>query len=150
MKHTRFKNRQSLPDGFTDVFKLVFGQAAGSDNTTAGTNQTLTLLALNQGDVVLPGGIVDVKTAAVGVTTITGSLGVTSALTTFTTTSDLKAAPLLGTYAATAAYATVTTSKNLTFDLTSTGANISNMTAGEFWIHVRISRVKDRLTNRQM
>ena len=153
MKHTRFKNRQTSTDSFTDVFKLVFGQAAGSDNTTAGTGQTLNLMALAQGDVVFPEVILEVKTPAAGATTLTGSVGITGAVTQFTAASDLKAAALVGTYVppgSTAQYPVVATNKFLVLDLVSTGANISALTAGEVWVHVRISRVKDRLTNRQM
>jgi hypothetical protein len=140
--------------GFTDLFIIgTTRNSGGTDFTAAATQQTYNLLALNIGDIVMaPFMILEVKTNALGtsVTAATGSVGVTSALTQFTAAANLLVAgnEFFTCPNTVTPYPTVAASIYLTFDLNTTGANVSVLSTGEFWIWANISRVKDRITDR--
>jgi len=163
MKHIKLRNVQQFDGGFTDLFIVGYNQVrsvsngvvtTSSDFTAAATSQTITLLALNIGDIVLNHSALFVKTAVTGgaVSAMTASLGVTSATTRLLATVDVftNAVAAGGTFtsAAVDSYATIAASKNLLLTMASTGGNMSAITAGELWIYTKIMRVQDFLTNR--
>lgn len=164
MKHEILRNPQQFNGGFTDLFIIGVDQvrsvsngvvSLSSDFTAAATSQTITLTALNIGDVVLNHAIAYVKTPLTGgsVSAATLSLGVTSATTQFLNAVDVftNAASAGGTFvtAAPNSYATIAASKNLLATMGSTTANLNALTAGEIWIYCKITRIAEFLTNRQ-
>lgn len=172
MQHYLLKNRQQAGGMFTDLFIIGIKRVAGStpsapftsDFTAAATTQTITLLALNIGDVVcypLAAGWVKQKftdgategAAAVTLANLKCDVGVTSATTQFIagTNGDLIQSPgypITAPVAAGVPYSTIAASKNLLATLTSTAGNMSTITFGELWIYVSLARVRDWVTDR--
>lgn len=156
MKHYLLNAAQKAASGgFTDLF--VIGHA-DLTQATDNTDQTLTLDALEFGDLVGYEAVIEIKTAfdAANVSAdnaLTVALGVTGATTQFIGASALSAAGV-GTAAKTAyataaggaPYPTPTGGKDIlaTFDITDADGALADFSAGEIWIWMKISRWAQR------
>lgn len=166
MVHYTLRNNAQFNGAFTDLFivgttRVIANSGRTSDFTAAATTQTITLLALNIGDVIvypLAQAWVKVKftdgategAAAVTLANLKADVGVTGATTQFIagTNGDLIQSPnypITPAVAAGAPYACQAASKNLLLTLTSTAGNMSTITYGELWIYVAIARVGDHV-----
>lgn len=137
--------------GFTDLFIVgtTRGASGASDFTEAvdDTDQAITLTALAQGDVVHEV-ILDRVTAFAGLTACNASVGVNGALTEFIGSSSLLAAGELTFKGDDQAYSTPTGGKNLVINM-DPAANtqaLADLTAGEAYVWVRLTRRADRVT----
>lgn len=172
MLHVALRNNAQFNGSFTDLFIVgttrvtsATTYARSSDFTAAATTQTITLLALTVGDVIVyPLAQAWVKqkftdhatenTVATTLANLKADVGYTGATTAFIagTNADLQQAvncPTTGQAAAAAGYAHKTGSVDLLLTLTSTAGNMSTITFGELWIYVAIARVGDHVRDIQ-
>jgi hypothetical protein len=154
-------------DPFAGLFSDLFivgttrGAAGVSDFTAAATTQTITLLALNIGDILpypLAQGLVAKRftdgaedAAATTLANLKADVGVTSATTQLIagTNGDLqqdRGYPITSPTSGLAPYSTIATGKSLLLTLTSTAGNLNTITFGELWIYTNVMRVADYLT----
>ena len=151
MKHYRLKNNQQHAGGFTDLFVLTH---ADLTETTDNTAQAIVLTALDIGDVVFPNMLLEVVTNASGgsVSTCTGSVGVTGALTQFIGNSNLLSAgnEYFAPANTVAPYVCVAGSINVEANfIPDSGHDLEDLTAGEFWVWACISRSGERALVKQ-
>jgi len=143
MKHYHLKREEQAGIGFTDLFIV---KEADFTEAVDNTNQSITLTALAVGDLVMNNSLLEVKTNANVVAAVTGELGVTGSTAALIAASNLLAAgDEYYTVANSVAPYVATSAVNLLFTGNpGTNDNLAEMTAGEFWIWVTISRKADR------
>ena len=145
MRHYLLRSPQFSATGFTDVFQVV-----EADLTTAVDNtvQAITLDQLAIGDVVGNNMILEVRTNANVVASITASVGVTASLLAFIGNSNLLAAGVeyytqAGTVAPYVATAAIDMLMNF---IPGASDNVAEITTGEWLLWCTISRAADRLS----
>jgi hypothetical protein len=154
-RHYLLKADQKAATGFTDLFIVT---EADLTETTDNTDQSVTLDALEFGDLVGYNALIEIRTAFDAATVsadnaCTVSLGVTGAVTQIIGASAITAGgagtaakTAYATAAGGAAYPTPTGGKNLlvNFDVTDADGSLAEYTTGELWIWVNISRYSQR------
>lgn len=143
MRAYRLKNEERGGIGFTDLFVVTH---ADFTEAVDDTNQSITLTPLAVGDLVMNNSLLEVRTNANVAAAVTGELGVTGSTAALIAASNLLAAgaeyftvaSTVGPYIATSAVDLLFTGNPGATD------NLDEMTAGEFWIWVTISRKADR------
>jgi len=146
MKHYLLKNEQfSRLHGFTDLVIVNSTDFTQSANNTA---QALNLnsVDLAKGDIVYPQLLIEVRTATVGLATCTVSLGITGAVTQFSSANDTIAGNVYFTPAnSVAPYPVVATGKRVIANFVPGASEaLTTATAGEYWFWLKISRLADR------
>lgn len=174
MQHQRLSRATQYDGGYTDLFiigtKRVRASTAPYAFTSdfagvAATTQTITLLALTVGDVIIHTGVqawvkqkftdhATEDTAATTLANLKCDIGYTGTTTAFIagTNADLQqavGAPTTGPVAAALNYAHKTGAVNLLATLTSTAGNMSTITYGDLWIYVTIARASNHVLNLQ-
>jgi hypothetical protein len=145
MKHYRAStSRQIAAMGYTDLFVVTHADLTTTTNNTA-ESEVLDALAI--GDIVDPKMLLEVKTNANVVASVTASVGVTGALTQFIGNSNLLAAgdEYYAPAGSVGAYATIASGKSLEMNfIPGASNNVDEITAGEFWLWCNISRKSER------
>ncbi len=157
MKHFLLNAAQKAATGYTDLF--VIQPAVDFTQSTDNTDQTLTLDALEFGDIVENRALIEIR-SALGTTAegtgvpstdfaLTIALGVTGATSQFIGASDLAAAgaataakTAYATANSAAAYCTPSGGKNIlaTLDITDADGSLAEVDYGEIWIWMDINR----------
>lgn len=143
MKHYKLKQEERAGIGFTDLFVVKKADFTEATNNTA---QSVLLTALAVGDLVMNNCLLEVKTNATVLTTATGDLGVTGALTQFISGKNLLAAgdEYYSVANSVAPYATIAAVNLLFTGHPGSSEALASMGAGEFWIWVTINRKAER------
>lgn len=150
MKLVRLTPEETAANGYTHKFVLTYADLTETANNTA---QSVTLCALDFGDIVSQRVLVQIVTALAGtITTVTVDVGVTSALTQF-----ISGQNLLTTGTGVAAYTCYAPANTVTDYATPSGGKtlyatfhpdsghaLSAVTAGEIHVFAGISAVGDR------
>jgi len=157
MRHLKLSARQiAAKAGWTDVFIVPWNDPLLVTQTTNNTDQQVVLDQLAFGDYVGYDVLGEIRTGFTGgsVDALVINLGVTGALTQFISSGALITAGAVSVAAKTGysevaagtPYCVPSGGKNLilNFDITDAGHSLSQLTAGEFWVWMRIDRWGER------